>query len=83
MIIYRDLDYNDISLIKGIAFNNISSLNKLWVAFDQKCYPDMSMDVIEEELEDTKGVIRIRKSKNSQKKIESTNNDSQNHCTSN
>jgi hypothetical protein len=43
----------------------------------------MSMDVIEEELEDTKGVIRIRKSKNSQKKIESTNNDSQNHCTSN
>ena len=24
----------------------------------------MSMDVIEEELEDTKGVIRIRKSKN-------------------
>ena len=25
----------------------------------------MSMDVIEEELEDTKGVIRIRKSKNS------------------
>ena len=65
MIIYRDLDYNDISLIKGIAFNNISSLSKLWVAFDQVYYPDMSMDIIEEELEDTKGVIRIRKSKNS------------------
>jgi hypothetical protein len=28
-VIYRDLDYNDISLIKGIAFNNISSLSKL------------------------------------------------------
>jgi hypothetical protein len=41
----------------------------------------MSIHVIEEEFEDAKGVIRIRKSKNSQrngdhKKIESTNNDS-------
>ena len=81
-VIYRDLDYNDISLIKGIAFNNISSLSKLWVAFEQKYYPDMSIHVIEEVFADTKGVIRIRKSKNSQrngdhKKIESTNNDSQ------
>jgi hypothetical protein len=46
----------------------------------------MSIHVIEEEFADTKGVIRIRKSKNSQrngdqKKIESTNNDSQKHCT--
>ena len=46
----------------------------------------MSIHVIEEVLADTKGVIRIRKSKNSQrkgdqKKIESTNNDSQKHCT--
>jgi len=65
MIIYRDLDYNDIWLIKGIAFNNISSLSKLWVAFEQKYYPDISIHVIEEEFEDTTGVIRIRKSKNS------------------
>jgi len=37
LTIYRDLDYNDISVIEDNAFNNLSNLHYLWVSFSMLC----------------------------------------------
>ena len=44
--IYRELQENDISVIENKAFNNLPSLQSLWVSFSMKYDPNMPIHVI-------------------------------------